>query len=167
MTQTAEGPAPRRAGPTNDENTTDEQALGVESTARVPQYGSAEWERLPVTDPRKSLAVWIAAASWNAYWGTDAVAERLTQDLELVGDIVDHEVRRRVREMSYDLAAATDWRKVAEEPTHATLAARRAAVPDGPCGAKSCRGCSVCIRAAAVARQGGDYPGRVASRGAA
>ena len=50
-------------------------------------------------------------------------------------------------------------RRIALGPSHDELAARRRAVPDRPCGAPACQGCSTCIRAAWVARHGGDYPG--------
>ena len=163
MTRTWKGPA-RQTGP--NENATTKQPLGVEGnpTGRpVPLYGSPEWHALPNSDPRKSAAVWRAAECWRTYWEPDAVAARLADELEFL----DHEVIRRIRATSYEVASGADWRSLAQQPTYATLAARRAEVPDKPCGSPRCRGCSRCIRADAVRRQGGDYMGRRRNRGAA
>jgi hypothetical protein len=72
----------------------------------------------------------------------------------------------------HEMAAA--WKAVAEQVR--ALADRRtnveraaldaAAVRGEPCRA-ACGRCSLCARAAAVTRNGGDYPGRAIARGAA
>lgn len=57
-------------------------------------------------------------------------------------------------------ALAKRVRALAHQTTPAEREAMDAAAADGePCGARDCRGCSRCIRAAAVARRGGDYMG--------
>lgn len=50
-------------------------------------------------------------------------------------------------------------KRTAERPTFAEIARRRGEVPDRPCGRPGCRSCSVCIRAAWVARHGSDHRG--------
>jgi hypothetical protein len=122
----------------------------------TPQYRSPEWHVLPEDDPRRLRAVYLAADCWHAHWSDEEVARRLAEELAFV----DHEVRRRFREMSWDLSTAATWSALADEPPHAELARRLAALPAEPCGSPTCRGCSACIRADWVARHGGDYPGQ-------
>lgn len=162
MTRAAEGPAHTGTGPT-DETPATKLALSGDGSAGhrpVPLYRSAEWHALPTTDPRKSAAVWNAANAWAAYWSDTEVARRLADELEQL----DREVTRRIRATSYEVAVGMNWSALASRPTHAELARRRAEVPDGPCGSPRCRGCSRCIRAAAVARNGGDYRGAASTR---
>ncbi|HEY9475808.1 MAG TPA: hypothetical protein VIS06_18395 [Mycobacteriales bacterium] len=158
MNRTAEGPAPGRTGP--NEIATAGQLLGAEGNpghGQVPLFRSPEWYALDNTDPRKSLAVFRAAEAWHRYWTPGNVARRLAEELARV----DAEVRRRVRESSWDVNAAADWQALAQQPTYAALAELRAEVPNQPCGSPTCRGCATCVRAEWVARHGGDYvPGQ-------
>lgn len=56
------------------------------------------------------------------------------------------------------MAALGIARRHAEMPTYDELQRRRADSSDRPCQ-RSCGRCSVCIRSAAVRRNGGDWPG--------
>ncbi|HEY9475771.1 MAG TPA: hypothetical protein VIS06_18210 [Mycobacteriales bacterium] len=163
MTRTWEGPA-RQTGP--NENATTKQPLGVEGNPTrqpVPLYRSPEWHALPAGDPRRLTSMRRAADAWWYDSRPDAIAARLADELATI----DREVIRRIRATSYEVCTGADWQALAQQPTYAALADRRAEVPDGPCGSPRCRGCSRCIRADAVRRQGGDYRGRRRNRGAA
>lgn len=55
-------------------------------------------------------------------------------------------------------ALAASIRATAAAPTHSELVARRRSVTSSPCD-RRCGACSLCVRAAAVRRQRGDYQG--------
>lgn len=78
------------------------------------------------------------------------------------------EAAARLRAAQHDLSRAADWRALAADPSHRRLAELRRP-DDSPCRPGGCGRCSRCVRAAAVARQGGDFLGtsRVDDRGAA
>lgn len=87
----------------------------------VPRYGSPEWDALPDQDPRRAAAVVIAAECWRDH----SSVERVAQDL--LADLIDREqeLRRRVREASWDVAGAADWSAIARAATFRELQQRR------------------------------------------
>ena len=165
MTWTGRGPAPEGGtGPTREAAVTAPDAAdGTRTGRQVPLYRSEEWHALPVDDPLRMVSMRRAADAWWYDSRREAIASRLADELATI----DREVIRRIRATSYEVCTGVDWQALAAQPTHAEIERRRAEVPDEPCGSPRCRGCSRCIRADAVRRQGGDYRGRRRNRGAA
>ncbi len=100
---------------------------------RPPAYGSPEWQALGDEHPGKHAAVLLAAECWRRYWAPDMTALR--------AEATERDLRRRLREMSADLADARDWRRQATAPSYATLDARRArpaATVTMPCAELGC-----------------------------
>jgi hypothetical protein len=58
------------------------QALIARATGPIPDYGSAEWERLPDSDPHKVAACVIASEAWRTYWSPEEHERRLRTELE-------------------------------------------------------------------------------------
>lgn len=87
----------------------------------IPRYGSDEWDTLPEQDPRRAAAVALAAECWRDHLSPGQVAIELN-DAMVAAEI---ELRRRVRECSWDVSAAIDWDALASRPTFAELQHRR------------------------------------------
>jgi hypothetical protein len=95
----------------------------IADTRTIPSYGSPEWDALPDQDPRRAAAVIVAAECWRDHCSPAQVALDLLEDLYRT----DAEVRRRVRDSSWDVWTTRDWpcypsRKA---PNRATVQARR------------------------------------------
>lgn len=88
---------------------------------RPPAYGSPAWAALPDEHPGKWAAVLHAAECWRRYWASD------TRDLR--AEATERDLRRRLREMSWDLSTDRDWRRAATAPSYAALEERRAQPP--------------------------------------
>ena len=96
--------------------------LDAEDALRLGRvrYGTPQWEALPAWDPRRTDAVRVAAEAWREHCSPGQVAIDLAAHL----DEVEAELRRRVREASWDTAGARPWEP---SPSHAELEARRSA----------------------------------------
>ena len=88
----------------------------------VPRYGSPEWAALPEHDLRRVAAVVLAAECWRDHCSP----ERIAADLTAAMVEQECEIRRRVRESSWDVADGRDWAALSRVPTHAELVQRRA-----------------------------------------
>lgn len=88
----------------------------------VPRYGDQAWQSLPPSDPRFAAAVAVAAECWRDHCSH----ERVAADLMAAMVEQEDELRRRVREASWDVCTARDWAAYASTPTHAQLVERRA-----------------------------------------
>jgi hypothetical protein len=96
--------------------------LGRVRGARIPSYGSPEWDALPDQDPRRAAAVVRAAEAWRRHVSVAQVTADLVDELRRS----DEALRLRVRSGSWDVAGAYSWRDLAALPTRDELLARRA-----------------------------------------
>lgn len=87
----------------------------------IPAYGSPDWDALPDQDPRRAASIIRAAEAWRDHLSPERVAEDLRRQLA----DEDQAVRRRIRETSWDVAAAADWEQLSRTPTFAELCDRR------------------------------------------
>lgn len=88
--------------------------------AGVPvRYGERAWLGLHPQDPRRLAALVLAAECWREHCDPVNIA------LEVLDDLVHR--RGELLQASHDVAAAADWRAVAERPTAAELRRRREA----------------------------------------
>jgi hypothetical protein len=87
----------------------------------VPSYGTDDWDGLADQDPRRAASVVIAAECWRDHCSPAQVA------LDLITAIEEQEaeIRRRIREASWDVADARDWAAQAASPSYAELQRRR------------------------------------------
>jgi hypothetical protein len=69
----------------------------------LPIYGSAAWEALPTTDPRRFASVVAAAECWRLDGEPEAVKRRLAEE--------DWLVRYRIRTAGLDIHAALTERR--------------------------------------------------------
>ncbi len=81
------------------------------------RYGSAGWHALDRRDPRWVAAAFHFAEAWRHHVDPVAIAAELADELE--------RGRWELRQASWDVSAALDWRAVAERPTYAELQRRR------------------------------------------
>lgn len=88
------------------------------SPCRPPAYGSPEWLALDKDDPQRKEAVLFAADCWRLLMASPHVSA-------LLGEWVESMHRRTMREASWAISAAVDWRTVASHPTYAELEERR------------------------------------------
>lgn len=90
------------------------------SLSRPPEYGSPEWQALDRDDPRRKEAVFFAADCWRLLTSSPHVSE-------LLGEWVEWMHRRTMREASWVISAAEDWKALASpsHPTYAELEERR------------------------------------------
>ena len=75
----------------------------------LPIYGSAEFEALASDDPRSLASIVRAAEAWRLDGEPEAVRARLLSQREEVLEEADRLAVDRLRQLSYDLAGATDW----------------------------------------------------------
>ena len=87
------------------------------------RYGSPEWDALPDQDPRRAAAVIVAAECWLDHCSPAQIALDLLEDLRHT----DAEVRRRVRECSWDVWSTRELHYFPSPsmPTRAELQQRR------------------------------------------
>jgi hypothetical protein len=88
----------------------------------TPRYGSSEWDELPDQDPRRAASIVIAAEAWRDHCSPSRVAEDMRRQLAEE----DTAAWRRIREASWDVSAARDWRALSQQATFAELQQRRA-----------------------------------------
>jgi hypothetical protein len=84
-------------------------------------YGSPAYHALPAGHPHRAIAMRRAAEAWRSYWDPAAVAARRAD----IADQTDRRAAARIKALSADLSAATDWTRAATGPTHAQLRRRR------------------------------------------
>lgn len=89
----------------------------VPSGQVIPRYGSLEFDALPEHDPRRAASIIAAARLQRLRHDPDVIAAELR--VELAHD------RQRLREASWDVAAARDWAADAQRPTFRELERRR------------------------------------------
>jgi hypothetical protein len=79
----------------------------------IPIYGSAAWEALNNLDPRRLASIVRAAEAWRLDGEPAAVRARLLRHREEVLKEAERLAVDRLRQLSYDLAGATDWKALA------------------------------------------------------
>jgi hypothetical protein len=85
---------------------------------RPPEYGSPEWQALAADDPLRRESVLFAADAWRLLNSSPHVEDLLLEWVEWLR-------RKTLRETSWSISAAVDWREVATSPTYEELERRR------------------------------------------
>ncbi|MCH6162015.1 hypothetical protein [Streptomyces marispadix] len=106
------------------ENTVTNLLDGAPEGIALPEYGTPEWARLTVRDPRRSAAVITAAELWRRH-----ATEQARLDALLDADPIAY-----FREVTADAdhTAARLGRALASTPTHSELVQRRKLRPPHP-----------------------------------
>lgn len=101
------------------------EAVAVIRVARglgtIPLYGTPQWRALPKGDRRRVAAMFIGAEHAKHRRRLEVIAAQVLDDMAEQ----DLDIRRRFRQASWDVSAATDWRRMADRPTWAELCERR------------------------------------------
>lgn len=95
----------------------------LDPTATAPLFGSPAWLALAATDRRRTASLVRSAEAYRRHCSREQVERDLLEELQRE----DASVRRRVREASWAVAGALDWARLAQQPTHDELEARRRA----------------------------------------
>lgn len=92
------------------------------TSGEIPQFGTAAWLDLPRGDPARLHATIRAAMSW---WSDRVFGNGVP------ADVLERELRRRLKEASDAVSEAHDWTKQSMRPTHLELVRRRETRPPG------------------------------------